>query len=173
MLAELRRHPPPGIDASELAGILDAAAAKTWAVYAKPPFGGPAQVLRYLARYTHKIAISDRRIVEMDERGVAFNYKDCRNGIECKVMRLGADEWLRRFVTHVLPRGFVRLRSYGFLANTRKRENLVMIRALLGACAPTLAQSTLEPERTACLCPVCGRGALADCRPLSRRNDTS
>ena len=172
MLDELRRRPLPGVDAEKLALLLDNAARKKWVVYAKTPFGGPAQVLRYLARYSHKIAISDRRIVDIDEKTVAFTYKDYRHGNEAKIMRLHSTEWLRRFTTHVLPRGFVRLRSFGFLANAKKAEKLEDIRALLGAPAP--AKPLEEPERPACPCPICGCGALVERRalgPISR--DTS
>lgn len=165
MLDELRRVPVPGVDPVELALLLDDAARKKWVVYAKRPFGGPAQVLRYLARYTHKIAISDRRIVDVDDEDtVAFIYKDYRHGNEQKTMRLHAHEWLRRFTTHVLPRGFVRLRSFGFLANAKKAEKLEGIRALLDAEAPPPPRD--EPEPRPCACPICGRGALVERRPL-------
>jgi hypothetical protein len=164
MLDELRRLPLPGVEPAELALLIDDAARKKWVVYAKPPFGGPAQVLRYLARYTHKIAISDRRIVDVNEKTVFFTYKDYRHGNEAKVMRLHGNEWLRRFTTHVLPRGFVRLRGFGFLANAKKAERLEGIRALLGAPAP--AKPLVEPERPACTCPVCGCGALVERRAL-------
>lgn len=174
MLAELRRRPPPGVDAQDLAKILDQAATKKWVVHAKPPFGGPEQVLRYLARYTHKIAISDRRIVDVDERSVAFSYKDYGDDGARKVMRLAVHEWLRRFVAHVPPRGFVRLRSFGFLANTRKAEKLEAIRALLGVRLREHTVDEREPvEPVRCTCPVCGRGVLVDRRPLPRPDDTS
>jgi hypothetical protein len=165
MLDELRRRPPPGLAPSRLALLLSGAALKKWVVYAKRPFGGPAQVLRYLARYTHKIAISDRRIVCVDKRSVTFTYKDYRNGHDLKRMRLTPVEWLRRFTTHVLPRGFVRLRSFGFLANAHKAERLATIRELLGAPAAVLAQ-TDEAAPVPCMCPHCGRGALLERRPL-------
>jgi hypothetical protein len=172
MLHELRRCPVPGVNPAELALLLDDAARKKWVVYAKRPFGGPAQVLRYLARYTHKIAISDRRIVDIDNDTVAFTYKDYRHGNEHKTMRLHGNEWLRRFTTHVLPRGFVRLRGFGFLANAKKTEKLESIRALLDA--PTPPPPSEKPERRPCVCPVCGRGALVEQRPLGPINrDTS
>ena len=172
MLDELRRRPPPGIEPKKLALLLNDVANKTWVVYAKRPFGGPAQVLRYLARYTHKIAIADRRIVALDDKTVAFTYKDYRHGNEQKVMRLRADEWLRRFTTHVLPRGFVRLRGYGFLANAHKRDKLEAIRALLGVAAP--AAPVEQSDAAPCACPVCGRGAFVRWRALETvANDTS
>lgn len=164
MLDELRRSPPTGIEPQQLALLLDDAAKKTWVVYAKRPFGGPGQVLRYLARYTHKIAIADRRIVDVNDETVAFTYQDYRHGNDKKVMRLGADEWLRRFTTHVLPRGFVRLRSFGFLANANKKDKLDAIRALLSVAAP--APRVEQQESKPCACPLCGRGALLGRRAL-------
>jgi hypothetical protein len=164
MLDQLRRHPLPGIDPAALARLLDDVGKKKWVVYAKRPFGGPAQVLRYLARYTHKIAISDRRIVDVDDTTVAFSWKNYRDHDRTKTMRLHAHEWLRRFTTHVLVRGFVRLRSFGFLANGHKAEKLAVIRRLLQATAP--AASAADEQRQRCTCPVCGCGVLVDKLPL-------
>lgn len=166
MLDELERRPLPGLEPSLLRLLLDDVIKKKWVVYAKRPFGGPEQVLRYLARYTHKIAISDRRFLDVDDHGVTFAYKDYRHGNESKTMRLDAREFLRRFTTHVLPRGFVRLRSFGFLANAIKAEKLDVIRALLGAPAREKPAETEAEERPTCACPVCGRGALVGHRPL-------
>lgn len=164
MLDELRCRPLPGVEPSLLRLLLEDAGMKKWVVYAKRPFGGPEQVLRYLARYTHKTAIGDRRIVEVDKDSVTFTYKDYRHGHEQKTMRLSGAEFLRRFVEHVPPRGFVRLRSFGFLANAKKTEKLAVIRALLGARAPDVPDD--HRESRACVCPVCGVGALAGHRPL-------
>lgn len=164
MLAELSRRPIPGVEPSPLRLVLEDAGMKKWVVYAKRPFGGPEQVLRYLARYTHKTAIGDRRIVNVDKDSVTFMYKDYRHGHEQKTMRLFGTEFLRRFVEHVPPRGFVRLRSFGFLANAKKTEKLALIRSLLGARAPDAVDDHGGHE--ACLCPVCGVGALAGHRPL-------
>src|SRR5262249_44657859 len=109
-----------------------AASARTeWVVYAKPPFGGPEQVLRYLARYTHRVAISNRRLTALEGDEVEFHWKDyARNGKQ-KTMRLKAVEFLRRFLQHVLPSGFVRIRHYGFLANRVCHEKLARCRELL------------------------------------------
>ena len=93
-----------------------------WVVYAKPPFGSPEQVLKYLARYTHRVAISNRRLLSLEEGQVAFRYKDYRQGRRDRVMRLAAVEFMRRFLLHVLPKGFVRIRHYGFLANRARKE---------------------------------------------------
>lgn len=154
MLDELRNRGLEGVD--DLHRRIDEAARCNWVVYAKPPFGGPQQVLRYLARYTHRIAIGDHRIVDVDESGVAFRYKDYAHGNASKVMRLKGADFVGRFLQHVLPRHFTRLRSYGFLANTRKRERLKAIRTALRATPPT----TTKPEPRACGCPRCGLGTL-------------
>lgn len=156
MLDELRRRGLPDFSADDLERLIAAAAAVDWVVYAKPPFGGPQQVLRYLARYTHKIAISDHRIVDLNDDRVSFTWKDYRDRSTTKVMTLTGQDFLRRFVQHVLPRGFTRLRAYGFLANAHKRAKLDAIRAALGAPPPTAR----EPK--ACLCPVCGVGGLVE-----------
>lgn len=138
-----------------------------WVVYAKPPFGGPEQVLAYLSRYTHRVAISNHRLVTADEGNVAFRWKDYRikRGDRMKVMRLPTDEFIRRFLIHVLPPGFHRIRHTGFLANGIRRDRIAKIRRLLDA-APELAQTSDEgtsddnDERHAKQsCPKCG-GAM-------------
>lgn len=172
MLDELQKRPPPGIEPSLLALLLADAGYKKWVVYAKRPFGGPAQVLRYLARYTHKVAISDRRILKVDDHGVVFSYRDYRHDQQLRAMRLQGSEWLGRFVDHVLPRGFTRLRSFGFLANTKKAHKLELIRAALSATVPTTRDRT-EPQSPG-ICPLCGKGRLLGHRPLPPRpHDTS
>jgi hypothetical protein len=174
MLTLLRRRGLPGVERSKLEAIIAKATQKDWVVYAKPPFGGPTQVLRYLARYTHRTAISDHRIVDVNSESVSFTYKDYRDNGATKVMKLDGVEWLRRFTQHVLPRGFTRLRSYGFLANAHKKTKLEAIRAILGA-APPESPKPDEPDEP-CRCPVCGVGALVARRvvdPVLRRTDTS
>lgn len=109
---------------------------RAWVVYAKAPFGSPEQVLKYLARYTHRVAISDRRIQSIDEKGVTFRYRDNARGGQ-RSMTLDGAEFLRRFLLHVLPTGFVRIRYYGLLANRNRAQNLARCRAMLGAVAPT------------------------------------
>jgi hypothetical protein len=156
MLDELRQHGLPGVDDEELQTRIAGAANVDWVVYAKPPFGGPQQVLRYLARYTHKIALGDHRIIDVDADSVAFRYKDYADGNVTKVMRLAAAVFVGRFLQHVLPRHFTRLRSYGFLANTKKRERLAAIRLVLRAQPPSPRSSTAR----ACGCPTCGIGEL-------------
>jgi len=114
-----------------------------WVVYAKPPFGGPEQVLAYLSRYTHRVAISNHRLVTADADTVAFRWKDYRikHDDRMKVMRLPTGEFIRRFLTHVLPSGFHRIRHTGFLANGMRRDRIAMIRRLL--------DSALEPDQVA------------------------
>jgi hypothetical protein len=105
--------------------------AKDWVVYAKPPFGGPEQVLRYLARYTHRVAISNHRLVKLEAGRVTFRYKDYADSRKEKLLTLSAEEFLRRFVLHVLPKGFMKVRHYGLLSS-RQREARLHIRACGG-----------------------------------------
>ena len=107
-----------------------------WVVYSKPPFGGPERVLDYLGRYTHRVAISNNRLTELKNGRVSFTYKDYKHESRQKLMTLSADEFLRRFLMHVLPDGFQRIRNYGLLGNRHRSENLARCRALLGMLAP-------------------------------------
>ena len=135
-----------------------------WVVYAKRPFAGPAAVLAYLSRYTHRVAISNRRLVALDERGVTFRWKDYRisGRTRHKTMTLSPQEFMRRFLLHVLPSGFHRIRHYGLLANGGRRENLAKARELLGVETPTVDASLLESDASGSLvqptfvCPCCG-----------------
>src|SRR5206468_9060059 len=106
---------------------------KDWVVYAKPPFGGPEHVLHYLARYTHRVAISNHRLLDLAEGQVTFRWKDYAHGSKKKKMTISAHEFLRRFLLHVLPKGFVRIRFFGFLANRRRRTQLAQCQQLLAA----------------------------------------
>ena len=133
--------------------------AKDWVVYAKPPFGGPAQVLKYLARYTHRVAISNSRIVDVKDSRVTFRYKDYADDHRSKTMTVSADEFLRRFVQHVLPRSFVKVRHYGLLANRHRAEKLKTCRRLLLPIAVVgTPPSTAAPIAPAAPpgCPKCG-----------------
>ena len=107
-----------------------------WVVYAKPPFGGPKQVLDYLGRYTHRVAISNNRLLDIDNGKVRFRWKDYRHGSAKGVMTLDADEFIRRFLLHVVPPGLMRILHYGFLANRHCEANLACCRRLLGVPAP-------------------------------------
>ena len=127
---------------------------KKWVVYAKPPFGGPAHVLQYLARYTHRVAISNHRIMSFAEGKVSFRWKDYAHSSQQRVMTLDADEFLRRFLQHLLPRRFVRIRSFGFLANRQRTASLALCRQLLAVAeVPVPEAKTCE---TAWRCPHCG-----------------
>ncbi|KKW91088.1 IS91 family transposase [Sphingobium chungbukense] len=131
---------------------------KRWVVYAKPPFAGPEAVLAYLSRYTHRVAISNRRLVAFDENGVTLRYKDYRrDGAERhRIMTLIADEFIRRFLLHVLPRGFHRIRHYGLLASASRRDNLALARRLLAVPSEPEAPMPETPLDTCPPCPCCG-----------------
>src|SRR5260370_13986598 len=138
-----------------------------WVVYAKPPFGGPEQVLKYLARYTHRVAISNRRLLSMEDGRVTFEWKDYADGNQTKTMTLEAVEFIRRFLLHVLPSGFVHIRHFAFLANRKRKEKLALCRSLLdgsqavsdpSADSPAVRDSdSAEQPRQ---CPVCKIGQL-------------
>jgi len=135
-----------------------------WVVYAKEPFAGPRQVLRYLSRYTHRVAISNRRLIAADQNSVTFKYKDYRldGSARYKTMTLATDEFIRRFLLHVLPAGFHRIRYYGFLASQSRARNIARIRELLAAplipvdAIKALNASSEEPKAPEHPCPRCG-----------------
>ena len=129
-----------------------------WVVYAKAPFAGPEAVLAYLSRYTHRVAISNQRLVAFDETGVTLRYKDYRrDGPERQsVMTLSTDEFIRRFLTHVLPRGFHRIRYYGLLASSSRKTNLARVRAFLEVALPPDDVANEEPVDLRPPCPCCG-----------------
>jgi hypothetical protein len=149
--------------------LLSSLQQRDWVVHARPPFGGSAHVLKYLARYTHRVAISNRRLRMLEHGRVTFEYKDYANGHQLRLMTLDVAEFARRFLLHVLPDRFVRIRSYGFLANTCRERQLSTARALLGAVsnsraeppAPdTAAQLAHTTTGTIRYCPVCQEGQL-------------
>ena len=137
---------------------LSAVRKKRWVVYAKPPLAGPEAVLAYLSRYTHRVAISNRRLLAFDEAGVTFRYKDYhRDGAERqRVMTLAADESIRRFLLHVLPRGFHRIRHYGLLAGSSRKASIARIRELLAVAPPPDDDTPQEPPDIGPSCPCCG-----------------
>jgi len=154
---------------------------KDWVVYAKPPFGGPAQVLKYLARYTHRVAISNHRIVAVAEGQVRFRYKDHADDHRQKTMSLAADEFLRRFVQHVLPAGFIKVRHYGLLANRQRAQRLAQCRWLLLVAAATAAPAASarpveQPEPIAPVivptCSYCGGHRFRRCELPPHRRPT-
>jgi hypothetical protein len=162
-----------------------------WVVYCKAPFAGPQQVLRYLSRYTHRVAISNRRLIAADDAGIAFRWKDYRiNGpARWKTMRLHPNEFIRRFLLHVLPKGFHRIRHYGLFASANRAESIATARALLDVAAPA-ADPQKQPDDAPdaprvlpCPCSRCGarmivievfaRGCEPRWRPSPSRIDTS
>jgi hypothetical protein len=162
-----------------------------WVVYCKAPFAGPEQVLRYLSRYTHRVAISNRRLVAADDGAIAFRWKDYRvSGPDrWKTMRLHPHEFIRRFLMHVLPKGFHRIRHYGLFANANRAENIATARARLNVAPPAADPqeqpdiATDMPHVLPCPCPRCGgrmivievfaRGCEPRWRPMPSRIDSS
>ncbi len=154
---------------ASFAGLMRELRRQAWVVYAKRPFGGAEQVVAYLGRYTHQVAITNRRIIDVSGGQVSFRYKDYRDGGQEKVLRLCAAEFIRRFLQHVLPRAFVRIRHYGLVANGRKHEKLARCRALLAVVSiseqsgqearveqPVELAGEGESER----CAACGVGRM-------------
>jgi hypothetical protein len=148
--------------------LLSRSARTKWVVNIKPPFANPERVLKYLARYTHRVAISNSRLLELKDGHVTFRYKDYAQGAIWKLMKLSAVEFVRRFLIHVLPSGFVRIRHYGFLANRHRMEKLALCRKLLGNAQPTeseVAGPAEEPKQAqevtpTKVCPVCGAARM-------------
>lgn len=136
--------------------FIDALFNQKWVVYAKPAFGGPRQVLKYLGRYTHRVAISNHRLLAFDGDRVTFRWKDYAHRNKQRQMTLAATEFLRRFVQHILPRGFVRIRHFGFLTNSRRSVLLALARQLLTAEA-NFRETGLAaaPSNTTWRCPLC------------------
>ncbi|MEO6624825.1 MAG: IS91 family transposase [Burkholderiaceae bacterium] len=139
-----------------------------WVVYAKPPFGGPEQVLKYLARYTHRVAISNDRLLKLEEGQVTFRWKNYADHSKTQTMTVSALEFLRRFLLHVLPRGFMRIRHYGFLANRHRQAQLALCRRLLAVSPPAAESADLQDageastraDDSAPRCPKCAIGSL-------------
>jgi len=171
-------------DASEFNKFVAAAKKRKWVVYAKRPFREPACVLRYLARYTNRVAISNQRLVRYDDGLVTFNFKDNTQGGQQRSMTLAASEFIRRFLLHTLPSGFMRIRHYGFLANRHRRTKLALCRQLLQRASTAEAESTpvqrafplqdqasipaaLE-EPLVLLCPACADGRLQTIEIIGR-----
>jgi len=174
-------------------GLLKSCRKTKWVVYSKPPFGGPAQVLDYLGRYTHRVAISNDRLLGLENGEVTFRYKDYKDGNAQKTMILEADEFIRRFLLHVLPSGFVRIRHYGFLANRVRATKLALCRRLLcvGVSSPEPSNPELPQNwktryetltgNSLDLCPACRQGRMVQVEIIeppwpqrrSRRIDSS
>jgi hypothetical protein len=160
--------------------LLKSVRAREWWVYAKPPFGGPAQVLTYLGRYTHRVAISNHRLRSLQDGKVTFSWRDNRHGQLRSTMTLSAEEFMRRFLLHVLPRGFQRIRQFGLLAN-RRRGELERCRQLLGTPAQTVAslcqhyKSLYQTLTGTSLqqCPACRTGNMKFFSPLAALTNNS
>jgi Putative transposase len=164
----------PLADPALFVQFLDSLRQTEWVVYAKPPYGGPESVLKYLARYTHRVAISNHRLIKMEEGKVFFHWKDYAHGSVQKTMALDAVEFLRRFLQHVVPSGFVRIRHFGFLSPRCKEEKLQRCRQLLAEAnapaseilaAPPVPvaghpKPAAEPAADRHRCPHCGRGHM-------------
>lgn len=166
----------PLIQPAAFEGLCQQAGRIEWVVYAKPPFGGPEQVLKYLARYTHRVAISNRRLLSLNDGRLSFQWKDYANGNQTKTMNLEAIEFIRRFLLHVLPSRFVHIRHFGFLANRHREEKLALCRSLLPPrpAAPSnsvvgsssgLDSTTTEPVSRQC--PICKAGRIICIQVLS------
>ena len=156
-------------DPFEFRNLLDRLYRKSWWVYSKPPFGGPEQVLKYLARYTHRVALSNYRLVRLENDQVTFTYKDYSEGSQVRQMTLPVEEFIRRFLLHILPDRFVRIRHYGLFANRHRASCLANSRELLGAELTTVEPAQREDWQAVLLrvtgqdptlCPKCGRGRL-------------
>jgi hypothetical protein len=143
-----------------------------WVVYANPPFGGPSHVLHYLARYTHRVAISNHRLIAVTKDEVTFRWKDYRHGSAVRLMTISAEEFLRRFCLHVLPKGFVRIRFYGFLASRCRTEALPRCRHALGANPEPVSAASVDDASTRVTlppCPTCGGVMVAVARLTVRQ----
>jgi Putative transposase/Transposase zinc-binding domain len=160
--------PDPAAAAARFEQLVSAAVRTDWVVHAKRPFGGPEVVLKYLARYTHRVAISNSRLLDFEDGFVRFRYKDYAHGSRKRVMRLSAIEFVRRLLLHVLPRGFVRIRHYGLWSNRQRHEDLALCRRLLDGDAVPQAESleprklpeSLAPVTPSRSCPNCGAARM-------------
>jgi hypothetical protein len=158
-------------DRCEFARYLEPVRKSKWVVYAKRPFAGPEQVLDYVGRYTHRVAISNNRLLDVEAGQVSFRYKDYRNQGQQKTMTLSAEEFIRRFLLHVLPHGFHRIRYYGFQGNRYRKDKLDQCRQLLGMPIPEVPTESFETRDyrdrgeelngvSLRICPVCRRGHM-------------
>lgn len=140
--------------------LLNAVYKHNWVVYAKRPFTGPQSVVEYLGRYTHKIAISNHRLKQVDDRQVTFNYKDYKHGSVKKEMTLEAGEFIRRFALHILPKGLVRIRHYGILSSTSKTRSAIIIKAQLPAAKTLIKIRPVLLPYNPMQCPCCKHNTM-------------
>ena len=152
-----------------LPGLARRPETEDWVVYAEKPFAGPTHVIRYLAHYTHRVAIANGRLIHFENVQVTFRWRDSAHGNKQKVMTLDALEFMRRFLLHVLPRGFVKIRHFGFLANRERRHALPLCSTLLPSSQPVnesgRAENSSSPREVR-LCPYC-QGTLVPLAPLT------
>ncbi|MFC1588187.1 IS91 family transposase, partial [Planctomycetota bacterium] len=166
------------VEAAEFKQLLQQACAVPWVVYAKKPFAGPQQVFEYLGRYTHRVALSNNRLVKMENNKVTFRWKDYADGSAVKNMTLDAAEFIRRFLLHVLPKGFVRIRHFGFLSNRNRKTSILLCRKLLGEFDEAVDPGDCNQIDTwqelllhltvfdATVCPNCQKGHLIEMETL-------
>jgi len=149
---------------NEVNKVLDEVMSKKWSIYIKPYLEHPETVVKYLSRYTYRIAISNSRIIRVDEQSVCFHWKDYADNNRKKIMILEGLEFLRRFLMYVLPNGFMRIRHFGFLANCVRQVRVTLLRQLLKITGslPRIAKAikSCEPEKLTCLCPACHQGNM-------------
>lgn len=168
---QLQEQAPP----AQFAALFGQAAQPEWVVYAKRPFAGPEQVLAYLSRYTHRVALSPRRLLASDGASVTFAYKDYAEGSRPKTMTLSTAEFVRRFCLHVLPERFVKIRHYGLLGNRQRQTRLARARTLLGVPPPAAPKPVPEllraplPSAAPVCCPFCQRPGLVKLREVPPR----
>jgi hypothetical protein len=156
--------------------LLIKAGNKQWVAYSKAPFGGPEQVLEYLGRYTHRVAITNNRIQSIDNGIVTFNYRDRSDDNKAKELTLPVEEFIRRFLLHILPNGFMKIRYFGFLAHTNKRKSIPLLRQLIGSSAelPEKLKETVQEMMLRLTgvdistCPECKKGTMKIIKELPR-----
>lgn len=161
--------------------LIGSLSAVKWIAYAKRPFAGPEQVLEYLGRYTHRVAISNNRIISIDNDEVIFIYRDRKRKNQTRTMSLPADEFVRRFLLHILPKGFMKIRYFGFLANTNKKQTIPLIRRLINSKAelPEKTNETIEEMMLRLTgtditcCPECGKGKMRRIKKFPTQSEYS
>ena len=170
------------VDKHNFKRLIETLRNKKWITYSKQPFGGPEQVLEYLGRYTHRVAITNNRIVSMEGGEVTFNYRDRSDENKVKEITIKAQEFVRRYPLHILPKGFMKIRYFGFLAHTNKKTSIPLLRQLINPDAEFTEKMTETIEKTMLrltdvdisLCPECGKGTMVCVKVLPNpRLDTS
>lgn len=166
------RLPAPLSDSDSFQGLLSESCRSDWVVYSKAPFAGPEVVVKYLARYTHRVAIGNSRLVSIQDERVSFRYRDYKDDAKHKVISLKATDFIRRFLLHVVPKGFVRIRHCGFLCHSKKRESLARIRRELSCGSQAAAPPPVLNPHRAPKCPCCGGTLWVPCGEVPRLINT-